>query len=115
MAVTYLVGALDHALLALHLDVLLLFGVGQSPRDTKEEGTGADDPQRLAAELDAGLCEGSDGLDGAGDRAACGRRNNVFQGIETVVEGLAVDLKIRLDGDFGLCTYGRLENEGHVF
>ena len=115
MAVTYLVGALDHALLALHLNVLLLFGVGQSPRDTEEEGTGADDPQRLTAELDAGLCERGDGVDGAGDRAACGRRNHVFQGVETVVEGLTIDLEVGLNGDFGFCTYSMLEKEGHVF
>lgn len=47
---THLVSTLDHALLTLHLNVLLLLGVGQCPWDTDEEGASADDPEGLAAE-----------------------------------------------------------------
>lgn len=47
---TYLVSSLDHSLLALHLDVLLLLGVGQGEWHTKQESTGADNPKGLAAE-----------------------------------------------------------------
>ena len=112
--VTYLVSTLDHTLLALHLDVLLLFGVGQSPRDTEKEGAGADDPQRLTAEQDARLCEGGDGVDSAGELAAGGGGDDVFQGIETVVEGLAVKLKVGLNGDLGFCVNGMLEDGLHM-
>lgn len=47
---TYLVSSLDHSLLALHLDVLLLLGVGQGEWHTEQESTGADNPKGLAAE-----------------------------------------------------------------
>lgn len=35
---------------------------------------------------------------------AGGGRNNVFQGGETVEQGLGLDVIIGLDGDFGLCN-----------
>lgn len=50
IALTNLVGTLDHALLTLHLDVLLLLGVGQCPWDTDEESASADNPEGLSAE-----------------------------------------------------------------
>lgn len=101
---TYLVGSLDHALLPLHLDVLLLFGVGKSPWDTEKESTGADDPERLSAERNTGLCEGGDGGDSASDSATGGGRDNIFQGGQTVEESLSLKLEVGFGGDLGLCN-----------
>jgi hypothetical protein len=47
---TYLVSSLDHSLLALHLDVLLLLGVSQGEWHTEQESTGADNPEGLSTE-----------------------------------------------------------------
>lgn len=102
MLYTHIISALNHTLLTLQLDILLLLGIGQSPRDTDQESTGAQDPQRLAAEAQAGLGEGGDGGDGARERAARRRGDHVLQSRQAVQEGLAVEFVIGLVGDFGL-------------
>lgn len=82
---TNLISTPDHTLLALHLDILLLLGVGQRPRNTKQEGTGAYDPQCPTAEQQTGLCEGCDRVDSVEETAAMSRRNDVLQSVDTLV------------------------------
>lgn len=100
---TYLIGTLDHALLPLHLDVLLLLGVGQRPRDTNQESAGTDNPQGLAAEGQTGLAEGCERRNGVGDGAARGGRDHVFQGGDTLVEGFVLEDFLFFVGDFRFC------------
>lgn len=99
---TYLVSSLDHSLLALHLDVLLLLGVGQGEWHTEQESTGADNPEGLAAERKAGLGEVCDGRDGVGNSEAGGGGNDVFQSSDTLVERLGLELNILVVGDLGV-------------
>lgn len=100
---TYLVGTLDHTLLPLHLNVLLLLGIGQRPRNTNQEGTGADNPQGFSAEGQAGLGQGCDRRDGVGSSAARGGWDHVFQGGDTLVKGLILEDLFFFIGDFRFC------------
>lgn len=101
---TYLISTLDHALFPLHLDVLLFLGVSQRPRDTNQESTGADNPQSLSTERQAGFAEGCERGDGVGDGAARGGRDHVFQGGDTLVEGFLFEDFFFFVGDFRFCV-----------
>lgn len=107
--VTYLIGTLDHTLLTLQLDILLLLSVGKSPRDTEQESTGAENPERAAAEGNTRLCERGHVGGCVGGLLAGGGRDNVFQGGETVEKGLGLDVIVGLDGDLGLCNWEVLD------
>lgn len=100
---TYLVGSLNHSLLTLHLDVLLLLGVSEGEGHTKQESAGADNPEGLSAEGKGGLGKGCDGGDGVGDSAAGGGGNDIFQGSDTLVKRLALEFNIFIIGDLGVC------------
>lgn len=98
---TYLIGTSDHTLLTLQLHILLFLGIGKRPRNTEEESTGADDPQRLTTEQKAGLCERCDERNGGGELATSRGREHVFQGRDTISEALAFEFDLVIVGDFG--------------
>lgn len=98
---TNLISPPNHALLALHLDVLLLLSVGQRPGHSQQEGARAEDPQRLAAKADRRLGERGQRRDGAGDAAPRGWGNDVLQGGDTFVECLVLNVNGGVGGDFG--------------
>lgn len=91
---TYLISSLNHSLLPLQLNVLLFLGISERPRHTEEESAGAKNPQSLSAEHDARLRERGECGHGASDLTAGAGGNHVFEGGDTLVEGLAFDLGI---------------------
>lgn len=85
-----LASALLHAHLALHLLHLLLLAEGQRPGDAEQQRAGADDPQGLAAEAEAGSRPVVGCVGGGGDTLAVGGRDDVGERGDAVSEGFFV-------------------------
>lgn len=100
--ITHLTCSLLHLHIPLHLNQLLLLGVGQRPRNTQQKRTTANNPQRFSApkQAHAKVCVGC--AEETRQRLSCGGRDDVFQGGDALEQGFVGRVDVGVVADFGV-------------